>query len=123
MMYGMIAVFSGLSIMCMEAFPRTTNYMMFFMPVFMIVIYEKIVPIVLQCTISCVCMAYFYSRYTEQLNGSWGIDAMWMSLVYIVSALFVFTAMCMLSKESVEKLKKVNEESNEAKNKAEGLLG
>ena len=39
MMYLMVAFLTGISIACMNMFPCTTNYLMFFLAIFMIVIY------------------------------------------------------------------------------------
>lgn len=121
-MYMMVGVFSALSIMCMVAFPCTTNMLMFFLAVFMIVIYEEILPIVLQCVISSICMIFFFIRDYEVLQ-SWSRDATVMSVVYIISGMFVFASMSYLSKRSFQNLEKVNADSYQAKNKAEGLLG
>lgn len=122
MMYGMVAIFSGISILCMMQFPCTTNFLMFFLAIFMIVIYEDIRPIGLQCGVSIACMIYFFMRYKDKLNGTWTVDAISMSVVYVVSGFFVFAAMCFLSEKSIKALKQKSEESVEAMEKAEGLL-
>ena len=121
--YLMVGVFSLLSIMCMVMFPCTTNMMMLFLCMFMVVIYEDIIPIVLQCLISAVCFCIFFFKYQDNLQNSWSIDAMVMCIVYLVSGMFVFSAMSFLSHKSFEKMTRVNSDRNEAKAKAEGLLG
>lgn len=121
-MYMMVGVFSALSIMCMVAFPCTTNMLMFFLAVFMIVIYEEILPIVLQCIISAICIVIFYIRDVEVLQ-QWSRDVTVMSVVYIISGMFVFASMSYLSKRSFKNLEMVNEGSFQARKKAEGLLG
>lgn len=122
MMYLMVVLLTGISIACMVLFPTTTNYLMFFLAIFMVVIYEDIRPISLQCISSAVCMFYFYFKYTDFLASTWSVDAMAMCIVYIVSGMFVFWALCRLTGQQFNSLKKINEESNAAREKAEQLL-
>lgn len=122
MMYGMVVVTSALAILCMSMFSCTTNFLMFYLAIFMIIIYEDIRPIVLQCAISSICMIYFYWKSPESLNSTWTADAIVMSVVYVVSGMFVFIALCILSKRSFHKLQNANKDSIEAKEKAEALL-
>ena len=122
MMYLMVALLTGISIACMMVFPTTTNYLMFFQAIFMVVLYEDIRPIVLQCVASAVCMIFFYFKYTDFLASTWSVDAMAMCIVYIISAMFVFCALCRLTGQQFESLKRINEESNAAREKAEQLL-
>ena len=123
MMYLMVAFLTGISIACMVMFPTTTNYLMFFLAIFMIVLYEDIRPIALQCVLSAVCMYIFYFKYTEKLAETWSVDAMAMCVVYVISAMFVFWSLCRLTGQQFASLKKSNEESNHARKKAEQLLG
>lgn len=122
MMYGMVVVLSTLSILCMSMFSCTTNFLMFFLAIFLIVIYEDIRPIALQCIISIACMIYFYMKNPDGLNNTWTPDALAMCVVYVVSGMFVFAAMCKLSKKSFQQLQNVNKDSILAKEKAETLL-
>lgn len=123
MMYLMVALLSGVSIACMVMFPCTTNYLMFFLAIFMVVLYEDIRPIGIQCVISAVCMVLFYLRYTKQLAETWSSDAMAMCVVYIVSAMFVFWSLCRLTQKQFRSLQKMNSESKAACERAEQLLG
>ena len=56
MMYAMVLLMSGIGIALMIAFPCTTNYLMFFLAIFFVVIYEDIRPIILQSVICAICM-------------------------------------------------------------------
>lgn len=123
MMYLMVCMLTGISIACMVAFPTTTNYLMFFLAIFMIVLYEDIRPIGLQCAASAACMILFFFRYREKLAETWSVDAMAMCIVYIASAMFVFWALCRLTGQQFAHLRRINAESVEAKEKAEHLLG
>lgn len=122
MMYGMVVVLSLLATMCMMMFPCTVNYLMYFLAIFMVVLYQEIWPITLQCVISSVCMIYFYGRYAEQLNGTWSRDALVMSVVYIVSGMFAFVAMCVMSRRSTKALQDTYDESIASKGKTDELL-
>ena len=66
MMYAMVVLMSAISIILMIAFPCTTNYLMFFLSIFFVVIYEDIRPIIMQSAISAAAMVYFYFRYTQE---------------------------------------------------------
>ena len=60
----------------MLAFPCTTNYLMFFLDIFFVVIYEDIRPIIMQTVICAAAMAVFYVRYADRLAETWTADAM-----------------------------------------------
>ena len=122
MMYLMVAFLTGISIACMIFFPCTTNYLMFFLAIFMIVLYEDIRPIALQCVLSAACMIFFYLKDPQKLAETWSIDAMAMCIVYIISAMFVFGSLCYLTGKQFEHLRKMNDESNHEREKAESLL-
>lgn len=121
-MFGMVGVFSGLSILCMSLFTCTANFFMFILAIFMIIIYEDIRPILLQCSISAICMVYFYLNYQEKLAQSWSLDSIVLMVLYIISGMFVFAALCHLSKQSFKDLQKSMEESIKEKEKSEVLL-
>lgn len=122
MMYLMVVFLSGISIACMIAFPCTTNYLMFFLAIFMVVIYEDVRPIVLQCAISAVCMVLFYLKFSDKLAASWTPDAMAICIVYIISGLFVFISLCRLTRQQFNYLQKTSDEISTSKEKAEQLL-
>lgn len=60
----------------MLAFPCTTNYLMFFLTIFFVVINEDIRPIIMQTVICAAAMAVFYVRYADRLAETWTADAM-----------------------------------------------
>lgn len=122
MMYLMVLLLTGISVACMVAFPCTTNYLMFFLAIFMIVLYEDIRPIGIQCILSAVCMLVFYYRYRQELADTWTPDAVAMCVVYIVSGMFVFGALCKITGKQFRNLQSINEESICARERAEQLL-
>jgi methyl-accepting chemotaxis protein len=123
MSYMMVGLMSVISILLMNAFPCTTNYLMFFLTIFFIVIYEDIRPIVLQSAISAVCMIYFYFKYTEKLAETWTPDAMAMCVVYIVSGMLVYISLCRMTRAQFKDMKRTQKESDKARKRAEKLLG
>ncbi|MDD6633415.1 MAG: hypothetical protein PUE83_11240 [Lachnobacterium sp.] len=51
-------------------------YLMFFLAIFFVVIYEDIRPIIMQTVICAAAMAVFYVRYADRLAETWTADAM-----------------------------------------------
>lgn len=122
MMYAMVILMSLISIALMIAFPCTTNYLMFFLSIFFVVIYEDIRPIILQCVISSISMIVFYFMYTEKLAETWSSDAMAMCVVYIISGMLVYISLCRLTRAQFAQLQKTHKESEKERNKAQQLL-
>ena len=122
MMYLMVIFMSGITFALMTLWPCTTNFMMVFMAMFMVVIYEDIKPIILQSIISIFCFVYFYLTFHEKLAQSWSIDAMAMCIVYIISGMFIFVSLCYLSNKQLKQIETMNKENILEKEKAEQLL-
>ena len=121
-MFFMVILLTGLSILCMFAFPTTTNYLMFFLAVFMIVIYEDIKVIIAQCAASVIFMSFFYFQYQKELASTWTNDALAMCIVYILSALMVFAGMCSMTQKQLKQLNETLNESRDVEEKAERLI-
>ena len=107
----------------MLAFPCTTNYLMFFLAIFFVVIYEDIRPIIMQTVICAVAMAVFYVKYADRLAETWSADAMAMCIVYLVSGMLVYISLCRMTRSQFARLQETSKASEEAKDKAESLLG
>ncbi len=123
MMYLMVVLMSVICIVLMLAFPCTTNYLMFFLAIFFVVIYEDIRPIIMQTVICAVAMAVFYVRYADRLAETWSADAMAMCIVYLVSGMLVYISLCRMTRSQFARLQETSRASEEAKGKAESLLG
>lgn len=123
MMYLMVVLMSVICIVLMIAFPCTTNYLMFFLAIFFVVIYEDIRPIIMQTAICAIAMAVFYAKYADKLAETWTPDAMAMCIVYLVSGMLVYISLCRMTKSQFAKLQETSKASEEAKGKAESLLG
>lgn len=122
MMYLMVCAMTGLCFMLMIAFPCTTNFLMFFLAIFMVVLYEDIKPIVLQCILSGIGMIWAYFTYTEKLAESWSLDALVMCIVYVVSAMLIYISLCRLTKAQFAALQESGRKSEEESKKANSLV-
>ena len=123
MMYLITLLMTFLGVVIMFGFPCTTNYLMFYMAIFFVVMYEDIRPIVLQCVLSATCMIFFYFKYADKLAETWSPDAMVMCVVYIVSGMLVYVVLCRFTKSQLKAVQESAEEYEEQKAVAESLLG
>lgn len=122
MMYLLPIILSIFTIALMEFFPCTTNYLMFFLLIFLVVIYGDFRPIVFQCAVSAVAMIIFFFKYQDKLASTWTIDAMVICIVYIVSGCLVFVSLSRLNRESFEAVKKSGEDTRVQSGRATSLL-
>ena len=124
MMYMMVVLMTFLSCMMMKMWPCTTNFLMFFLAIFLVVLYESIGPIILQCILSAGCMVFFYFHVgQERLSESWGVDALVMSLTYVASAMIIYVSLCRMSRQQLKYIEEKGEESERQREKAETLVG
>ena len=124
MMYMMVLLMTGLTVMLNVAFPCTTNFLMFFLAIFLVVLYEDFKPILLQCVLSAVFMMYFYFHTgSERLSESWGTDALAMCISYVASAAIIYWSLCRLTKMQLDYIRDKGHESERQRKKAEKLVG
>ena len=124
MMYMMVILMTFLSCMLMKMWPCTTNFLMFFLAIFLVVLYESIGPIVLQCILSAGCMIFFYFHVGQQrLSESWGVDALVISITYIISAMIIYVSLCRMSRQQISYIQEKGEESERERQKAQSLVG
>ncbi len=124
MMYMMVVLMTFLSCMLMKLWPCTTNFLMFFLAIFLVVLYESIGPIVLQCILSAGCMIFFYFHVGEKrLSESWGLDALVISITYIISAMIIYVSLCRMSRQQIAYIQEKGEESERQRKKAQSLVG
>lgn len=122
MSYLLVVLITAIGCAVMHAFPCTTNFLMFYMGIFFVVLYEDIRPIVLQCVLASVCMIYFYYKYTERLVDTWTSDALAMCIVYVVSAMLIYIFLCQITKEQFDFIRKANKKNELERKRAEDLL-
>ncbi len=123
MMFAFSIFMSVMVFLLMTFWPCRANYMMVFMALFFVVMYEDIRVIALQA-ICCVAeMIYFHFAYYSALNDTeWGSDTTVIAIVYIISGMFVFIMLSRMTKKQFAELEKINKEAQEEKEKAEKLL-
>ncbi len=124
MMFAFSIFMSVMVFLLMTFWPCRANYMMVFMALFFVIMYEDIRVIALQA-ICCVAeMIYFHFAYYSALNDTeWGNDTTVIAIVYIISGMFVFIMLSRMTKKQFAELEKINAEAQEEKEKAERLLG
>ena len=124
MMYMMVVMMTVLSCLLMNMWPCTTNFLMFFLAIFLVVLYESIGPIILQCTLSAICMIYFYFHVgAQRLAESWGLDALVISITYIISAAIIYVSLCRMSSQQIDYIQEKGQESERQRKVAEKLVG
>ncbi len=122
MMYLMVIMISAISVALMFLFPSIVNFMMMFLAMFLVVIYEDIRPIVLQGVISMACMLWYLFQFPQAFRDISAVDTSAIGMVYVFSGMMVYVSMCRLTKEQFLRLEKAGRESQRAKDAAEGLL-
>ena len=122
MMYLMVLVMTTLCVMLMVAFPCTTNFLMFYLAIFMVVLYEDIKPIVVQCILSGVGMIWAFFTYADKLAETWSTDALVMCVVYVVSAMLIYISLCRMTRAQFAVLQETSKKSEEESQKANELV-
>lgn len=122
MMYLMVLVMTILCVMLMVAFPCTTNFLMFYLAIFMVVLYEDIKPIVVQCILSGVGMIWAYVTYADRLAETWSKDALVMCVVYVISAMLIYISLCRMTRAQFAVLQETSKKSEEESQKANELV-
>lgn len=122
MMFAFSIFMSVLVFLLMTFWPCKVNFMMTFMALFFVIIYEDIRVITLQ-TICCIAeMIYFHFKYYDWLNMEWGNDTTVIAIVYLVSGMIVFIMLSRMTKKQFEEIERTSKEAQEEKEKAEKLL-
>ena len=122
MMYLMVLLMTTLCVMLMVAFPCTTNFLMFFLAIFMVVLYEDIKPIVVQCILSGIGMIWAYVTYADRLAETWSKDALVMCVVYVISAMLIYISLCRMTRAQFAVLQETSKKSEEESQKANELV-
>lgn len=122
MMFAFSIFMSVLVFLLMTFWPCKVNFMMTFMALFFVIIYEDIRVITLQ-TVCCIAeMVYFHFKYYDWLNMEWGNDTTVIAIVYLVSGMIVFIMLSRMTKKQFEEIERKSKEAQEEKEKAEKLL-
>lgn len=122
MYYMVIAITVICSIMMMTS-PSLSNLLVFYYAIFIVIFYQDIKPIALQCIFSAIGIIYFFFKYRDIIFLNVGIDQLIFLILYITAGVVLFAVMCYLAKKDFEELKEMNNKNEEAKNNVEMLLG
>ena len=122
MMFIFSVFMSVLVFLLMTFWPCKVNFMMTFMTLFFVIIYEDIRVITLQ-TVCCIAeMIYFHFKYYDWLNMEWGNDTTVIAIVYLISGMIVFIMLSRLTKKQFDEIERTSKVAQEEKEKAEKLL-
>lgn len=123
MMFAFSIFMSVVVFLLMTFWPCRANFMMIFMAMFFVIIYEDIRVITLQAVCGIAEIVYFHFAYYEALNDTeWGVDTTVIAIVYLVSGMIVFIILSRMTRMQFKELEKINKEAQEEKDKAEKLL-
>ena len=122
MMFAFSIFMSVLVFLLMTFWPCKVNFMMTFMALFFVIIYEDIRVITLQTVCCAAEMIYFHFKYYDWLNMEWGNDTTVIAIVYLVSGMIVFIMLSRLTKKQFEEIERTSKAAQEEKEKAEKLL-
>lgn len=122
MMFSFSIFMSVLVFLLMTFWPCRANFMMVFMGLFFVIIYEDIRVITLQTVCGIAEIVYFHFAYYDSLNTEWGNDTTVIAIVYLVSGMFVFIMLSRLTKQQFAEIERTSKEALEEKEKAEKLL-
>jgi len=122
MMFIFSVFMSVIVFLLMTFWPCKVNFMMTFMTLFFVIIYEDIRVITLQ-TVCCIAeMIYFHFKYYDWLNMEWGNDTTVIAIVYLISGMIVFIMLSRLTKKQFDEIERTSKVAQEEKEKAEKLL-
>ena len=122
-MYYMVITIAIICSAMMITSPNLSNLLVFYYAIFIVIFYQDIKPIALQCIFSAITIIYFYFRYRDIIFLNVGVDQLIFLILYIGAGVLLFVVMCYLAKKNFEELKEVNNKNEEAKNNVQILLG
>lgn len=122
-MYLFTFILAVIVFMVMNGFPNMINFMQCFLAIFFIVLYEDIRPIVIESICMALEMIYFYYRYPKVFSiNNFGVDSLWVAVVYIFSGMLIFVSLSRLTREQINNLHEIGEKSHRENRKSSRLL-
>ncbi|GAA0077195.1 methyl-accepting chemotaxis protein [Clostridium sp. CTA-5] len=121
-MYFMVFSITTVAVILMDTSPTLGNLMIFFSAIFLILLYQEIMPMIIQCVASTGFMVYFFMKNKQTIFAQVGYDELVFLISYMLSGLFIFVLLCIMTKKTYIKLEDNIKISNEAKAKAEMLV-
>ena len=121
-MYYMVIATTIICIIMMLTSHTAANYFLFYYAIFIILLYQDIKPITLQCLFSAVAMIVFYYKYKEIIFTNIGFDQLAFFILYLIAGMGIFVIMCYLAKKNYQQLENINTSNEKAKQHAESLI-
>lgn len=120
--YLMTVALLGLCIGIMMLYPAKVNYLMFFVIIVIVSLYEDRIANTITGLTTFICLFVFYFLYKEDLSASWEMDSTVIFMVYVVIIYITLWYQSYLSRTAAKALAKSNEEREEASRHATELL-
>lgn len=121
-MYYMIIALTAICSIMMITSPSLSNLILFFYAVFIVVLYQDIKPIMLQCILSAIAVGYFFYKFKDVIFVNVGYDQLAFLILYFIAGMGVFTVMSYLSKKNFKELEEISNKNEESKKHSELLL-
>lgn len=120
--WGMIAVLYALCTGIMVLYPAKVNYLMYFVVIIFIALYEDLFVNTISCAFTSICMYVFYVKYKEDLSYPWGIDTTVIMIIYVLIIFLTLWYQSYLSKKAAIELARSNEDRERANQHTRELL-
>ena len=118
----MVFALLGLCTAIMALYPAKVNYIMYFVMVVFISIYEDLLANAVGCIVSSVCMYVFFVKNQEDLSYPWGMDNTVICIIYAIIIFLTVWYQSYLSKKAAKELEKINAEKDIANEHTNQLL-
>lgn len=120
--YVMVSVLLLICIGIMILYPAKVNYLMFFVIIVFVSLYEDTVANTIACGVSFVSLFVFYFLFREDLSAPWAMDSTVIFMVYVLIIYITLWYQSYLSKQAAKELANSNAEKEEASRQATELL-
>ena len=118
----MIVAMLGLCTGIMILYPAKVNYLMYFVIIVFVALYEDTIANIFSCGLTFVLMYVFFLKYKEDLSVPWEIDSTVIMMIYVLIIFFTIWYQSYLSKKAAAALAKSNAEKDVANEQTKELL-
>lgn len=118
----MIVVLMALCTGIMVLYPAKANYLMYFVLIIFVALYEDLFANTVSCTFTGICMYVFYVKYKDDLSYPWGVDTTVIMIIYVLIIFLTLWYQSHLSKKAAKELARSNEEKDVANKHTSDLL-
>ena len=118
----MIVTLFALCTALMALYPAKANYVMYFVIMIFVAIYEDLLANAISCIFTSGCMYYFYVNNREDLEYPWGMDTTIIIIIYVFIIFFTLWYQSHLAKMAAKEIARMNEEKDLANKNTNDLL-